>query len=218
MNSFVKLNGISLKVLNKVFRVLEILGLSLWRLNSYGSARSNISFSYFGLCLSVLTVIAVLCAIIVQHAKIYAGFDTAVSNNMSSLVSYLTKIQIYTHIFAIFVPIWMLRKKMRSILTKILKVNRILAEIDVNMVENFITPSLTVKICVWLLTEMIFYVLSAKLSSDVLNTDSGMTWDGFLTYGLPPIFKSLFILHFITVMSLFITRMAQIQSILDGIK
>lgn len=219
MKLLAKFNGIHLKAFNKVFCVLEIFGLSLWKI-THGSRAKRATFSQFGFLFSIVTVVVVLCAIIVQYSKVFPGFDTAVKNNMSSLVRSLKKIEFYTLIFTVFIPVWILRKKMKSVLEKILMVNQILNEIRGSMSENLILVPLAVKICIWMIMVMTITVLEMYFGTTISNSYShnGVTWDAFITYAIPPFFKNLCILHLITIMSLITTRMTQIQSVLDDIK
>lgn len=86
-------NQINSQAINKLLRVLQCLGLALWKVTfiSSGNTQQRVIFSRYSLIFSILIVYIVICAIITQHSKLLVGFDTIYSSNLSVTVRHIHK-------------------------------------------------------------------------------------------------------------------------------
>lgn len=223
-----KLNQIHLHAINKVFCVVHYVGLSLWNVTFMGPAKAchqNVIFSKCSLTFSMIIVFLVLSAIISQHSKKLAGFETLFNSSISTIVRFIRRMVQYSYIVVIYVPVWILRKKMKVIYEKLLLVKSIVNFLNSEISERIVSFRIAVRILFCILVAIIHSVMgnlfairvAASHSSSNNGKTVGFAWDTVLAYMVPAILQSLCIIHFITLMSLVSTRMEQVQELLDRV-
>lgn len=220
-----KVNRIHLHAINKVFRILQCLGLSLWKVTFMGSVHlsQKVNFSNVSFIFSIFIVFIVICAIITQYSKTLSGFDTTYTSSLSNTVRSIHRFTHYLHILAIFIPVWVLRKKMRRICEKLSQIKYILNDLNTNTAENFMMMRFAFQILIWIIYVIILTILEVTIGTSIASHRSlrdhgntiGIRWETVFTFMVPPIFKNLCILHFIMLMSLMTTRMNQVQQLLE---
>lgn len=218
-----KVNQVHLHSINKLFCVIHYLGLSLWKVCFI--CHCGIRFSNVGLIFSIIIVFVVTCAILSQHLKTIAGFDTVFHSSMSNIVRHIHRFVFHFHTFAVFVPIWIYRRKMRVIYQKFLLVHRIVADLDKEVAANFIFFRLAVSIFIRIIFVFIITVaitfFGTKIAKTHRSADTGkivgINWETVFAYVVPPLLKHLCILHCMTLMHLTSTRMTQVRELLNKI-
>lgn len=213
-----QLNQIHLQAINKVICVLEFLGFSLWRVK-VKSFDEIVVFSYRGLLVSMLIVFVIVYATISQLWTKIPVFETANSKDITKIIQLTSQYMIYSTIPVIFVPVWILHRKISLIFSKLLKINKILSEINRDISNNFFSASNVISIFLWILGIIVITALDMifGIAFHKIHINRGIDWNTFIAYAMPSLFKHIFVLHFITLMSALSTRLTHIYRVLEGI-
>lgn len=167
-------NQINSQAINKLLRVLQCLGLALWKVTfiSSGNTQQRVIFSRYSLIFSILIVFIVICAIITQHSKLLVGFETIYSSKLSVTVRHIHKMTHYLRILEIFVPVWIFRRQMKLIYEKLLLVKWILNNLHREMAENVVLVCLTVRILIWITVVITLTILEINIGMSIANNQS----------------------------------------------
>lgn len=206
------LRNLHLKIARIIFKLLQYVGLLIWKINFVSDNSPRIVLSKPSLFIGVTFFTIIFISMGAQLMTPIPLYETLYNTNISVFIRIILRFVTYSKILVVLIPLWVFPTKIKRVYEKLLKVKDILKEINITISHEFIGRRVTYALSVWI-GALLFLPLTFNFWGTTKIWNS-FTIVSFLSVICPHLYGLVWIVHFTILYGMVSKRLRQVAEML----